>query len=234
MIPKIIHYCWFGSKSKPENVINYIETWKVHCPDYEIKEWNENNYDINSTIFTKEAYAVKKYAFVADYVRLIALYNEGGIYLDTDVEVLKTFDTYLNHSSFMGFEMRGKNVGTAVLGAAVGQPWIKEIMSYYENNKFIKWYGRLNNRPNPELFHKYLNNYGIECNDKMQILTNEIAIYPSIYFSAKDYHTNELLADVDTVSIHHYAATWVNKDKRWWKKVERLIFNIRMKIKINR
>ena len=108
MIPKIIHYCWFGGKPKPELAEKCIESWKKFCPDYEIVEWNEGNFNINSNLYVKQAYEAKKYAFVTDYVRLYALYTQGGIYMDTDVMVLKPLDEYLNHEAFSGFESKTK------------------------------------------------------------------------------------------------------------------------------
>ena len=123
MIPKIIHYCWFGRKKKPQDVINNIRNWQIVMPDYQIKEWNEDNFDLNSMTFTKEAYLVKKYAYVSDVVRLYALMTEGGIYLDTDVRALKPFDSYLHHSSFIGLEATSR-LSTAVIGAMKATPWI--------------------------------------------------------------------------------------------------------------
>ena len=116
MIPKIIHYCWFGGKKKPENVEQYILSWKNKCPDYEIREWNENNFDIKSNCFCKEAYEKKKWAFVSDYARLAILYKYGGIYMDTDVEVIKPFDNLLTYQAFLCFES-SKMVSIGTLGA---------------------------------------------------------------------------------------------------------------------
>lgn len=113
MILKIIHYCWFGRKPKPADVLGYIETWKKSLPDYEIKEWNEDNFDISCNRFVYEAYNIKKFAFVSDYCRLQVLYTEGGIYLDTDVEVKGSFDLFLKHIAFVGYEWKGLCVGTA-------------------------------------------------------------------------------------------------------------------------
>ena len=116
-IPKIIHYCWFGGKPIPKNLKNYIKSWEKYCPDYEIKEWNESNFDINSNKFIKEAYINKKFAFVTDYVRLYVIYNYGGIYLDTDVEIIKNFDGLLNNELFMGIQ---QNDSFATTGLGFG------------------------------------------------------------------------------------------------------------------
>ena len=104
MIPKIIHYCWFGRKPKSEEFNKYLESWKRFCPDYEIKEWNESNFDLNKNDYCREAYEAKKWAFVADYVRLKVLEKYGGIYMDTDVELIKSLDKFLHYNAFMCFE----------------------------------------------------------------------------------------------------------------------------------
>ena len=148
-IPKKIHYCWFGNNELPEEQKKYIETWKKHCPDYEIKEWNEKNFDINSNKYVKEAYEAKKFAFVSDYVRLHALYNEGGIYMDTDIEVLKSFDVFLKHTAFIGFEDL-KHIGTGVIGAEKGNKWIRLLLKDYDNISFYTKNGEIDLTTNRE------------------------------------------------------------------------------------
>lgn len=135
MIPKIIHYCWFGSKEKPEVVKNCIKSWKKFMPDYEIKEWNENNFDINYNEYTKKSYELHKYAFTSDVARLWALYNYGGIYMDTDVMVYQPLDKFLRHSFFTGFEQIHYPV-TATMGAEKGNKLTKEMLDIYDNKKF--------------------------------------------------------------------------------------------------
>ena len=147
MIPIIIHYCWFGRKEKPNNIIDNIRNWQHVLPDYQIKEWNEDNFDVNSMVFTKEAYKVKKYAFVSDIARLHALMTEGGIYLDTDVRVLKSFDPYLNHNSFIGLE-DPKRLSTAVIGAHANVNWIRSFLSTYKEKHFITRRGMLQTTAN--------------------------------------------------------------------------------------
>lgn len=128
MIPKIIHYCWFGRKEKPLSVLKYIETWKRHFPDYDIKEWNENNFDVYQLSFTKEAYFAKKYAFVSDVCRLYALYTEGGIYFDTDIIALKRFpEDILSHKAFAGFEHE-IYIGTGIIGSEKNNVIIKQLL----------------------------------------------------------------------------------------------------------
>ena len=127
MIPKIIHYCWVGRNPLPENTKKYIETWKYFCPDYEIIEWNEDNFDINSNQYAAEAYAAKKWAFVSDYMRLSVLYKYGGIYLDTDMELIKKLDVFLKHHAFTAFESR-ELISAGIIGAEKDSKWIKHIL----------------------------------------------------------------------------------------------------------
>ena len=135
MIPKKIHYCWFGGKELPEEAKRCIESWKKYCPDYEIIQWNENNYNINKNEYTKYTYENKKFAFLTDYVRLDVIYNEGGIYLDTDVELLKSLDDLLDCDGYIGMEQVGTiNTGQG-FGAIKGHPFIKENKEFYENYK---------------------------------------------------------------------------------------------------
>ena len=137
-IPKIIHYCWFGGKDKPEVIKKYINSWKEKLRDYEIKEWNESNFDISSNIFVKQAYESGKYAFVSDYVRVYALYNYGGIYMDTDVEVKQPFsDEILGNDSFWGFEEKNY-IATSTIGTKKGNKLIKRFLDSYDGKAFIK------------------------------------------------------------------------------------------------
>lgn len=130
MIPKIIHYVWLGHGEKSDKIKHCIESWKKYLPDYEIKEWNEDNFDINYNDFTRQTYEKKQYAFTSDVIRLYALYTEGGIYMDTDVEVYKPLDEFLNEPAFTGFEDINYPV-TATLGAEKGNPVIKMMLDYY-------------------------------------------------------------------------------------------------------
>ena len=135
-IPKVINYCWFGRGELPDDTKRYIETWKKNCPDYKIIEWNEDNFDIHSNTYVEEAYIAKKYAFVTDYVRLYVLYNNGGIYMDTDVEILKPIDRFLNEKAFSSFE-NNNTLSTGIMGAEKGNLWIKDLMDEYNYIHFI-------------------------------------------------------------------------------------------------
>ena len=155
MIPKIVHYCWFGRGMKPQSVEKYIESWHKFLPDYQFKEWNEDVFDINCNLYVKEAYENRKFAFVTDYVRLYALYTDGGIYMDTDVEVLGSYDQFLHHHAFSGFETDG-NVPTGMMAAEKGSIWAKELLEGYLNRTFVKKDGTLDMTTNTVVITKYM------------------------------------------------------------------------------
>lgn len=209
MIPKIIHYCWFGGKEKNQEVKNCINTWRSKCPDYEIREWNEENFDVNYNKYVSQAYAAKKYAFVSDVCRMYALLNHGGIYLDTDVEVILNFNSFLHHRSFIGEEQRGRLLGTAVIGAESNIDWIKDFLSLYDNIPFICDNGKFDIQPNTTRLTYFLRKYQ-GCSPE---------VYPLEYFCAKDYKSGKIVANEKTVCIHHYAASWV--EPLWFQKYER-------------
>lgn len=210
MIPKIIHYCWFGGNPLPTQVKKYIETWKKHLPDYEIREWNESNFDVNSTVWTKEAHASHKYAFVSDYVRLTALYEYGGIYLDTDVEVLRSFDSFLDLPYFVGAENTIHGINTATIGAEPHSEWVKLCLQHYNNRHFL--HGEVMDiRVNPELIKDELLKNGftlnnIECKEQFLNHKKIFNIFPSSYFSPMS--NGRCLATNDTYAIHRYMSTW--------------------------
>lgn len=207
-IPKVIHYCWFGGNEKPENVNTYINTWKKFCPDYEIIEWNENNFDINSNLYVKQAYEQKKYAFVTDYVRLYVLYNYGGIYMDTDVEVLKSLDSFLEHSAFSGFE-NNNQVPTGIMGAEKFNPWIKDLLDEYKDLTFIKPDGSLDLTTNVvRITNLTKSKYNLNVASSYQNLNNVVVFYPFDYFCPKDWETGKINCTSNTHTIHHFAGSW--------------------------
>lgn len=231
MIPKKIHYCWFGRNPKPESVLNYIRTWNDKMPEYEIKEWNEDNFDININNYVYEAYMAKKYAFVSDYARLFALYTEGGIYLDTDIEVLKSFDDLLYNKSFVGWE--DNYLGTGVLASEKAQQWIFDIMNTYSGESFISWMGGLNNIPNPYRLNNILKNYGLKMNHNKDVLRTGIAIYPIEVLCANNNEKKEYCVTNETICIHHYSASWsheININKI--RKIKDRLKNILLKFSI--
>ena len=218
MIPKIIHYCWFGSKRPPALIKKCIRSWKKNLPDYEIRCWDDNSFNFDSIQFTREALSVKKYAAVADYVRLYALYNYGGIYLDTDVEVFKNFDSFLDNKFFSGYELFDKyEIESGILGSVKGFPYIKECMEYYETTPFIHDNGEfdINIYQAPDILTKYAVMHGFEPNGLEQQTSDGIHIYPRTIFANEAYacKTYGLNRGIDTnglYAIHRNMGTWTN------------------------
>lgn len=207
---KIIHYCWFGGKKLPREVKKCIKTWEKMLPDYEIKEWNENNFDINCCPFVKEAYENKKWAFVSDYARIYALYNEGGLYLDTDMKIIKNVSEFLDKDMFMGYEDSGY-IGTAVIGVKEQKnKYIKEILDFYNNLEHF-YLQSINNYTNPIIITKILNKYNYEIDEKgIKIYDEHIYIYPREYFYPLSYNYSEKVFTKNTCMVHLFNATWTN------------------------
>lgn len=216
MIPKIVHYCWFGKGEKKFLVQKCIESWKKYLPDYEIIEWNEENFDINMSIFAREAYEVRKWAFVSDYARLYALSKFGGIYLDTDVEILKNFDCLLNNDFFLGYESNDY-LGTAVIGSNIGNKYINELLICYNEKKFILENGKLNITPNPVIFTKILNENGIIIDGKQKKM-NDIMLYNQIMFYPNNIGMILNKKSDKTFAVHHCEQTWRDDGKRDFSK----------------
>lgn len=217
MIPKIIHYCWINNDEKsflPESVQDCISTWKKYLPDYEIKEWNINNFDINKNDYVKEAYNAKKYAFVSDYIRLYVLYNYGGIYMDTDVKVLKSFNELLKNKAFMGFESLNR-VATCVIGAEKESVVIKEMLDLYNNRNFINHKGEIDLTPNTVIIKPILKKYNIKFNNILQE-KNAVTIYPIEYFCPFNPLTEEMNLTNNSYAVHLFSASWISdRDKIW-------------------
>ena len=211
---KKIHYCWFGGNKLPKDVKKCIETWKKYLPDYEIIEWNENNFDINLCNFVKEAYQNKKWAFVSDYVRIYALYHQGGIYFDTDLKVLKDVSFLQDKDMFLGYEDSGF-VGTAVIGVKEkNNKYIKEILDYYNKiehfNPDIMY-----NYANPVIITKILKKYDSIVNDEgIRIFDNSVYIYPREYFFPLSYNYAEREFTENTCMVHLFNATWTSRGER--------------------
>lgn len=220
MIPKIIHYCWFGGKEKPESVLKYIQNWKEKLPEYEIREWNESNSHYEDYVFTKEAYDNGKYAFVADVIRLKALYEYGGIYFDTDVEVRRDIDKFLNLSAFLSFEDDNR-IGTAVIGCEANNPIIKRCLDYYNGRHYINNDGSNDETPNTEIFKNILISEGMKENGQFQQLHGVINVYPWDFFSAKSYVTGKLNVTQNTYCIHHFSGAWLGRKQKLFLFVAR-------------
>lgn len=207
MIPKIIHYCWFGGAPLPELAIRCIDSWRNYFPDYEIKEWNENNFDLDSCSYVKEAYHKRKWAFVSDYARFWIIYHYGGLYFDTDVEIIKPMNNIIDRGSFFGMEPTG-NVNPGLGFAAYPEMELyKEILTFYEKLHFINQDGTLNDQTVVKYITDILLKHGFILKNKMQTVCG-ITIYPSEYFCPQNYETGVISLNENTVSIHHYTASW--------------------------
>ncbi len=217
MIPKIIHYCWFGRGKKPKLAKKCIDTWKRFCPDYKIIEWNEDNFDVNTNAYTKMCYEQKKYAFLSDYVRLLVVYEHGGLYFDTDVSVVKPFDDLLVHKAFFGFENDdyiasglgfGSEAGNEVLNAMIGE--YDELLDGLHGTVGC-----------PSLNTKALSKHGFIINGMMQDI-DSVVLYPKEYFNPFDDNTGVLKKTDNTYSIHWYGKSWMNKRMIFRNKITRI------------
>ena len=229
MIPKIIHYCWFGRNPLPELAVKCIASWKKFLPDYEIKEWNEDNFDVNIIPYTQEAYKVKKYAFVSDYARFWILYKYGGLYFDTDVEVIKPMDDIIAKGSFMGCENEvGSGMATTLavapglgLGVNPGLGLYKEMLDLYEKLHFIEEDNSFNLKTVVSYTTEILCNHGLRNTNEIQECAG-IWIYPKEYFCPIDYETKKRVDTSHTYTVHHYAASWHGRKE----KFQRLLFRV--------
>ena len=212
MIPKKIHYCWFGGKELPKLAKKCIKSWKKYCPDYEIIRWDETNFDINSNLYVKEAYENKKYAFVTDYVRLYALYNQGGVYMDTDVEVIKNIDSFLEHKSFSGFENQTE-IPTGIMASESRLDVFKEMLEYYKDRHFIKNDGELDITSNVTIITQMMLKKGLKQNNTLQTIDN-FTLYPKEYFCPIEYVTKKKEMTDNTHTIHWFAGSWIPKSKK--------------------
>lgn len=206
MIPKKIHYCWLGRGKKTKLVEKCITSWRVHMPDYEIIEWNENNFDVNMNEFTKMCYEKKSFAFLSDYMRLLIVYRQGGIYFDTDVEAVRSFDGLLNTGAFFGFETdEYVNTGEG-FGAEANHIIVQQMIDEYDQ-LLDGEHGIIGC---PQLNTKALQKNGLIQNGKKQFLGNAV-VYPSEYFNPYDDNTGKLKKTINTYSIHWYGKSWMDK-----------------------
>ena len=232
-IPKVIHYCWFGGAEKPKSVNRCIESWKKHCPDYEIREWSEKEFDVTQNKYCLQAYEAKAWGFVPDYIRLWIIYNNGGIYLDTDVQVIKSFDTLLANKAFAGFE-RGTeddkrgfyvNFGQG-FGAEPRNNIIKEHLELYNDIDYRLPDGSYNRTPSPQYTTKVLEDHGLDRKKNTTQNLDEITIYSDDFFCPKSFATGLIKKTNNTYSIHQFDGSWYSDDEqnqktKFWRSAKR-------------
>ena len=212
MIPKIIHYCWISGDPFPEKIQKCIDSWKKILPDYEIVVWDYDKVHKLNVQWCEEAIKVKKYAFVADYVRFYALYNYGGIYLDSDVEVLKSFDELLKLKYFIGQENSCYEWEAAIIGAEKGTEWIGKCLEYYKNRHFINIFGELQTHVLPYIINTIVRkNYEVKCINSIEEWTAEkdvVCRFPLDWFSPTAHSTMNINCTHNTYCIHHFTKSW--------------------------
>ena len=236
-IPKKIHYCWFGGNPKPELAIKCIKSWKKYCPDFEIIEWNESNFDVNANQYCRDAYKEKKWAFVTDYARLAILHEHGGVYFDTDVQIVRSIAPLLEHPAFMGIEYVPdcKKVNTGLgLGCEPGNPLIKEIMDDYAGSSFYKEDGSIDITTCTVRNTEILKRHGYVEEDRIQHLSNAV-VYSSEYFCPMDMTNGRITKTKNTYSIHHYSLSWTTEEHRkerqiYLRKARRADFIYNLKV----
>ncbi len=212
MIPKVIHYCWFGGNPLPELAQKCIESWKTFCPDYEIKRWDESTFDVNSCDYVREAYEAKKWAFVSDYVRLYVLYESGGIYMDADVEVVGSLDEILQFEAVSGFE-NDTDIPTGLIASRKGMPMLGELLSEYEGEHFLEDDGSFDLTTNVTRITRTFLKYGLKQNNTLQTIQG-FTFLPKDYLCPKDTETGVITITKNTLTIHHFDGSWAEETIR--------------------
>lgn len=213
MIPKTIHYCWFGRNPKPKLAEKCIKSWKKYCPDYEIIEWNEDNFDLSSApLYVRQAYEAKKWAFVTDYVRLWAMVTYGGFYMDTDVEVIKPLDKFLGHQAFSGFENETQ-IPTGIMACEKNFPLFLEFLRYYDDVSFIDKNGNISTVTNVLIMTDICLKKGLQPNNTLQIVDG-FTLYPKDVFCPFDFRLDRVKKTRRTVTIHWFAGSWVSEENK--------------------
>lgn len=235
VIPKIIHYCWFGGNALPESAKKCIASWKKYLPDYQIKEWNEDNFDVNSIPYTHQAYEAKKYAFVSDYARFWILYKYGGLYFDTDVEIIKPMDDIIERGPFMGIEVKANEgeypqVAPGLgLGATPDHNLYKILLDKYTTLRFLNEDGSLNQKTIVKYNTEVLQEQGLQPSNDLQVVAG-VWIYPADYFNPLDSLTGKLKLTENTRSIHWYMNSWSDSSafRQWLSRMSHRLFGIRI------
>ena len=220
-IPHIIHYCWFGKNKKGKEIENYISTWKKYFPDFEIVEWNETNFDINKYSFAQQAYAKGKYAFVSDVARICALEEYGGIYLDTDVEILKPFSNLLNDKMILAHESYN-DLMTAFIAAVPHHQVLQEMLEKYRNIEFIE-NGKMNMTPNTVYLTELVKKRGLILNNAFQKLNDDITVYPNDIIGGFDVVNSHFILGEDTVLVHNFKASWQSSEEKRTLRMKMII-----------
>lgn len=219
-IPKKIHYCWVGGQEIPDHLKRYMESWNKFCPDYEIIRWDESNYDFTKNRYMREAYEAKKWAFVSDYARLDIVYNEGGIYLDTDVELFSSLDRVLNDEMFIGFACNFQIETGSGFGAIRGHRLIKDLRDYYDNVSFYLEDGNLNMKTCYVYQHPVIEEYGFSLEEQYQ-KKDGIVLYPSEVFSPNGGFASNNFSE-NTIATHHFDFSWASeKEKKAFEELKR-------------
>jgi len=225
MIPKKIHYCWFGRGEKSELIEKCMASWKQFLPEYELKEWNEDNFDVNSVQYVREAYKERKWAFVSDYVRLYALYHDGGIYMDTDVEVLKPIDRFLNLAAFSGYQDADQCL-TGIMGSERGGEWVKDLLDDYEGRSFYRKNGEINETTNVE-YTTYLmrKKKGMRIDGSEESIEGYVTFFPVDYFCPKLCTSGIVNLTENSYTIHHFAGSWLGRRRLFARQLRRRFGN---------
>lgn len=232
MIPKIIHYCWFGKNPLPEDAVKCINSWKKYCPDYKIIQWNEDNYNINKNKYIADAYKEKKWAFVSDYARIDVVNQYGGVYMDTDVELIKSLEAFLNDKMFCGWEERDKyyiarnpqyenSVATGLgFGSEANNPILDDMLKFYDKLSFYNDDGSLNLVACPHYQTQIMKKYGLDDSKRTYQKLNYCTVYPEDYFSPKSITTGKINITENTVSIHHFSMSWISPEEKKYQDLE--------------
>lgn len=224
-IPKKIHYCWFGGKELPELAVRCIESWKKYLPDYEIIRWDESNFDLNCNDYVKEAYENKKWAFITDYVRLYVLKKYGGIYMDTDVEVLKDLTPFLELKAFSGFE-NDTQIPTGIMASEKNGKWVTELLKDYDNKHFVNEDGSFDMTTNVVLITNTTKRlYPLVEKNSYQDF-GDVVFYPKDYFCPKDHRDGRVYLTENSYTIHHFNGSWLNESTRKKRKIYQTITRV--------
>lgn len=224
MIPKIVHYCWFGGRPKPIDVVKYIKSWHIMLPDYEIKEWNESNFDVDAWLYAQQAWSARKFAFVSDVARLHALYQDGGVYLDTDVEVRRPFDALMDYPVVLGFE-EGEYIATSTILASPKSKLIGDFLSSYRDRRFCLDGGSLDQTTNVQVLTSILAAHGLKRDGTRQqlqykgefvVVLERVALSPIDYPNGIDHTSDE------TFAVHHFGQSWASPRTRFKASLRRL------------